>query len=262
MEVTGGKEAWATSAGHWYTQAGAPAYTVIGKNGKERPTTLRDARQSGLVPSVTTIIRQAASPGLERWKAEQVLMAALTLARKPDEPEAAWISRVWDDSREQAAKAAERGTAIHGAIERHFRGEPVPEELQPFVDGALKAIATLNLSAITPERSFAHPFGYGGKIDLAAPEAILDFKGKDGDLSDVRLYDEHLMQLGAYRHGLGSGAPVGIVFVSRTIPGIARLMMVEPPEAERGFRMFSALLNFWQAKNDYHPAFKREAVAS
>ena len=34
-----------SESGHWYTQEGDPMYTVIGANGKERNTTLRDARK-------------------------------------------------------------------------------------------------------------------------------------------------------------------------------------------------------------------------
>jgi len=52
-------------AGHWYRRSdGSPQYTIVGKNGKERDTTLRDAREHNLVPSVTTIMRIAAAPGL------------------------------------------------------------------------------------------------------------------------------------------------------------------------------------------------------
>ena len=36
-------------SGHWYTQTGEPMYTVIGANGKERNTTLRDAKKDNLV---------------------------------------------------------------------------------------------------------------------------------------------------------------------------------------------------------------------
>ena len=46
--------------GHWYTRTGAPMYTVKGANGKERNTTLRDARKYDLVPLVTTILNVAA----------------------------------------------------------------------------------------------------------------------------------------------------------------------------------------------------------
>ena len=52
-------------SGHWYDREGNPAYTVIGKNGKPRGTTLRDARTLNLCPSVTTILGVAARPGLD-----------------------------------------------------------------------------------------------------------------------------------------------------------------------------------------------------
>ena len=40
-----------SESGHWYTQEGDPMYTIIGANGKERNTTLRDAKKEKLVPS-------------------------------------------------------------------------------------------------------------------------------------------------------------------------------------------------------------------
>ena len=69
----------ASESTHWYDKAGQPRYTVIGANGNERPTTLRDARKDGLVPSVTTVMSVAAKPGLEAWKLNQAFLSALTL---------------------------------------------------------------------------------------------------------------------------------------------------------------------------------------
>src|SRR5438132_5206118 len=66
---------------HWYFQDGQPCYTIIGKNGKERATRLNDARKLDLVPSVTKILNEAAKPGLESWKAKQILEAALPLPK-------------------------------------------------------------------------------------------------------------------------------------------------------------------------------------
>ena len=54
-----------SEAGHWYDSEGAATYTIIGANGTERNTTLKDARKHGYVPSVTTIIGMAAKPSLE-----------------------------------------------------------------------------------------------------------------------------------------------------------------------------------------------------
>ena len=81
------KEPRASESNHWYTRDGVPRYTVVGANGKERNTTLRDARKEGLIPSVTTVLNVAAKPALNQWLQRQVLLAALTLPRRPDEPE-------------------------------------------------------------------------------------------------------------------------------------------------------------------------------
>jgi hypothetical protein len=69
-----------SESGHWYKKDGSPAYTTIGKTG-ERATTLRDARKLGLLPSVTTINGMLSKAGLDTWKQQQVLLAALTLPR-------------------------------------------------------------------------------------------------------------------------------------------------------------------------------------
>lgn len=241
---------FATAAGHWYTQTGEPRYTIIGRNGKERNTTLRDARELALVPSVTTIIRMAAAPALEKWKRNQVLMAALTLPRREAESEEAWLGRVEQDWQEQGRAAADRGTAIHAAIEKHYRGEP-DEELWDYVKVAKNALdAACSQQQWSAERSFAcsHPYGHGGKTDLHSMEWVNDVKTKDGDVAQTKTWDDHAMQLAAYRRGLGvHAARCGILFVSRDFPS-ARFVEIAEPELVQGLAMFDALLAFWYAK--------------
>ena len=70
-----------SESNHWYAKDGTPMYTVPAKSGEPRATTLRDAKKMGLLPSVTTIMKSAASPGLEAWKLNQMMLAALTLPR-------------------------------------------------------------------------------------------------------------------------------------------------------------------------------------
>jgi len=126
-------------SGHWYTKDGVPAYTTIGKTG-ERATTLRDARKLGLLPSVTTIIGIMAKAGLDNWKQQQVLLAALTLPRLQTESEQEWLTRVMQDSRATGREAAERGTAIHAIIQGYFEQVYMPEK-PPYleaIDNALK----------------------------------------------------------------------------------------------------------------------------
>ena len=237
----------ANESGHWYTREGKPAYTIVGKNGKERNTTLRDAREHNLVPSVTTIIRCAASPGLDRWKQEQVLLSALTLPRRDGEPEQDYLSRVMEDSRAAGKAAAEAGERIHAAVENHYKGRQYDSKYAAHVRGVVGAIGP----DMDAEVAFAHPLGFGGKVDLSSETHIWDVKTKDfSDPATVRAYDEHLMQVAAYRVGLDYlGADCGNVFVSRTTPGLVHLVEWSPPDLVRGWEMFLSLLRFWQTKN-------------
>ena len=110
-------------SGHWYTQEGDPMYTVIGANGKERNTTLRDAKKDNLVPSVTTILGMIAKPSLENWKINQALNSALTLEKDPLESKGEFAYRCKQDSKKIGQEAAKKGTKIHALIERGFLGE-------------------------------------------------------------------------------------------------------------------------------------------
>lgn len=251
----------AAESTHWYDRAGNPAYTVKAKDGTDRPTTLRDARKLALVPSVTTIIKCAAAPGLEIWKANQLMMAALTLPRLQDEPEADWLKRVATDSREQARKAAERGTAIHAALQGHYEGE-TSVGFEPYIQGATAAVMEWNMGFWTAERSFAHVLGFGGKCDLSATGFVADFKTKEFDTTaDLKTWDEYAYQLAAYRHGLGMPkARCAIVYVSTTNPGLAKLIEIPEEDLARGWTCFYSLLHFWQAKNTYRSSF--EALAA
>ena len=156
---------------HWYrAEDGGPQYTVFAKDGSERPTTLRDARKMNLVPSVTTVLKVAAKPGLEVWKNEQMLLAALTLPRSPDESEKDFIARIVSDSKQTAKQAAERGTRVHESIEAWFegvRGDIYHREIaEAFEKKIFEHFKTDPFQPWKTETAFSSPLGYGGKIDL------------------------------------------------------------------------------------------------
>jgi hypothetical protein len=239
-----------SESGHWYDREGNPAYSVIGKNGNLRPTTLRDARTNNLCPSVTTIIGVAAKPGLDTWKQQQVLLAALTLPRQPDEPESDWLARVMQDSKATGREAAERGTAIHAVIEAYFDQVYMPEK-PPYLDAVSKALLDAFGNQLwLSEKSFGHPLGFGGKCDLMAKSGfVVDFKTKDADLDKVDVYFEHEMQLAAYREGLGvPNARCAIVFVNGTTNQV-KLIEVEEQKLQNGWECFQHLLRVYQIKN-------------
>lgn len=244
---------FAQEGGHWYLPDGTPYYTVKSAKGTDRPVTLRDARKVGAVPSVTTVIRLMDAPGLTRWLITTAIEAALTLPRIEGESSDAFLARVEQDRKAQAKAAAEKGVAIHGAIERHYRGELGESSWSPWIiEASGELTQKCGPQQWKPERSFANPAGFGGKTDLHSQEWCVDVKTKDGDLS-ATTYDEHVMQLAAYRVGLGIGAArAGILFVRRDKPA-ALFCEIERKELDRGWAMFQALLAFHQAKTGYKP---------
>lgn len=235
-------------SGHWYTRLGEPAYRILGKNGVERNTTLRDAREHDLVPSVTTIIGQLSKPGLDRWKSEQLLLAALTLPRYDAEPESEWLERVMADSRSTGREAADRGTRMHGVLENFYR----KKEAGIYPSYVIEVDRTINAhfgaSSWAAEASFAHPLGFGGKVDLNGSNVVIDFKSKEGSLDKVGVYHEHLMQLAAYRKGLGMpDARCANVFFNEQ--GDVKLIEHKPDELEDAWSCFLHLLTFYKLKN-------------
>lgn len=243
----------ASDAQHWYDHDGNPAYTIIGANGKERNTTLRDARKYGYKPSVTMVGDEAAKPGLVNWKAQQVLLAALTLPRIADESESDYVARIMADSKAQATAAAERGTQIHAWIQQAYEGVEVPDEAAQFVDAVKSALIDEGYAYTwIVERSFTNiEHGYGGKVDLHRPVAkgiVLDIKTKERP-DKFALYDEHAIQLAAYREGLLlPEARCGIIFVSTTGTPEAKVCWIEEEKLVRGWSMFRALLDYWYAR--------------
>lgn len=261
--VTLVNNSWASEAGHWYFETGEPAYTYLNAKGEEKNTTLREARKLNLYPSVTTVSRVVSAPALEQYKVRQGILAALTLPRRPMETDDEFISRILSDSKEEAKSAAATGEDGHAALEKSIRGQPYDARWQPMVNCFHKEIDAVFDPGVwnwEPERSFSsREHGYGGRIDLIerSRRFIIDAKSKDGDdLKKMDVYDEHLMQAGAYAmlvFGSLDGVTTGNYFFSRTHPGVGILRIHEDGELRRGWRMFRHALSLWQEKSRYAP---------
>ena len=231
---------------HWYGLDGNPMYSIVGANGKERATTLRDARKLDLVPSVTTIMKVAAAPALETWKINKAIQAT---RENPDASD----NEIRFLSSQEAKDAASRGTEIHDMIEQGFKGESnAPYE-------AVRA----SLSDLFPEvegwvaeESFASPEGYGGKIDLYHESGIIvDFKTKDNlDIEAPMkklVFDNHGIQLSAYAQGIGMDNPTRVsVFVDREDPTKVVSHILEDTHVKH-LGMFSCLLAYWKLSNNF-----------
>jgi len=244
MELIQAKHA--EESGHWYGRDGSTSYTIIGANGIERNTTLRDAKKLSLLPSVTTIMREAAKPGLDNWKQEQVILSALTLHRQENETDGEYVSRIKNDAREQSNKAAERGTQIHAWVQSGFEDVFWSDPLGQCSFRRLKKYC-YSIATNGYQRSHLHPRRYAGKVDLHAPGFVVDIKTTDKDLTGIKTWPEHAMQLAAYRYGLGMDtARCFILYINYQ----AETCLLEVSEADivKGMKMFNALTDYFFAR--------------
>ena len=253
---------FATESGHWYRPDGSPAYTITGKNGKERNTTVRDARALGLVPSVTTVCGLEAKPQLTRWLVNQAMLAAITLPRADGESDDQFMQRALDDSQQQTRQAANRGTHLHGLIERAMRDgrvEGISQEDAAIVQPVLEWLdSRFSGYHWFPERSFASPLGYGGKVDLCGTyndtAVVIDFKCKSGIADKGKTakdmaYDQHITQLAAYANGLGFPRARCInLFIDADVPGCIVVKDWTQEESAAGWAAFECLLKLFKIR--------------
>ena len=265
---------------HWYLRDGRPFHEIAKKDGSgNRPVTLADARKVMAFPSVTNVLGVLAKPGLDAWKIEQGIMAALTLPRGADEPLDAFAHRVVADMGEQVEKAADFGSAVHNACEVYALDKQLPED--PRVLEHLKgwvAWFDANVERVASiEQVFVnHEDGYAGRVDMVAllnglGWCVVDFKTQKvkrcvkGAARPV-FYETWPLQLAAYREAIkqsGAKNVQGIVSVviDSAQPGPVH---VKHWPARNGisfdyYESFVAALELWKYVKGYDPSQLGEA---
>ena len=243
---------------HWYcAKTGEPRYTTIGKNGKERNTTLRDAKtnQGTLVPSVSTINSQLSKSGLDTWKQTQVLYAATENPRLDGEGEKEWVNRILYLAQQKSKDAANRGTLIHDFLESFYSQYSLLEwpTYVRKVDDAITAHFGSQLWI--PEQSLVNAQeGYGGKCDLYCKSRhdfsgiVIDFKTTEKSPGELTPYIEHTMQLAAYREVLSPSARCANVYVNGETGEVA-IYEHKEQDLRDGYEMFLSLLKIYKLKN-------------
>jgi hypothetical protein len=251
-------------SGHWYYRNGAACHTIIGANGKERPTTLRDARKLGLFPSVTTIFNVLAKPQLDDWKHRQITAAALRLPPTQHEDPDTYHGRIIEAAFQQVEDAADLGTAIHKAIEDHYAGLEFNPDHAPFVS-AVDAWKKNNAISFDAHelRLVNAVHGYAGTTDVAMRSArgrgILDFKSrKTKPGKPVDPYETQPMQIAAYHmahYGEILDTDVGAnCYISTTEPGRVESVWYDAAQLRREWEAFKSTVALWQHFKDYRPA--------
>jgi hypothetical protein len=264
---------------HWYLRDGRPFHEIAKKDGSgNRAVTLADARKVLALPSVTNVLGVIAKPGLEAWKIEQGIMAALTLPRTAEEPLDAFARRVVVDMGEQVEKAADFGSSIHSACEIYARNKEIPKDpkllahfqpWQKWFDENVERIHCL-------EEVYVHPDqGYAGRVDMVALIkgvggtssywAVVDFKTQKvkrsakGEPKPV-FYETWPLQLEAYRqaviHSTGKNVTELVsVVIDSAEPGpvAVKVWSKTPQMRERYFSAFLSAYSVWRYVKEYDP---------
>jgi hypothetical protein len=241
---------------HWYDAVtGTPRYTTIGKNGKERNTTLRDAKAAPgtLVPSVSTINSQLSKDGLDTWKQTQALLAAADNPRGLNEPEKEYVDRILYIAKQKSQEAMTRGTLIHDFLESFYAQEYLPD-MPAYVRKVDEAItAHFGHQLWISEQSLVNQEGYGGKCDLYCKPrhdfngVVIDFKTTEKSPGELTPYLEHTLQLAAYREVLAPAARCANVYVNGETGEVAIYEHTEQALRD-GYEMFLALLKIYKLK--------------
>jgi hypothetical protein len=262
------------SASHWYFPDGTPLHEVPRADGMgQRPTSLRDARKLGLFPSVTNVLSILAKPGLDAWKQEQAILAALTLPRTEGETLDDFAKRVLVDMTSEVGRAADLGSAVHAAIEGYAQGRWLPEDkgVARLFEPARQWFDKEVIAVHSVEIATAHlEWGYAGRVDLVATlrstgrPTVIDFKtqktrrDKDGNFKPI-LHDTWPLQLEAYRMALASrdkglaDAAIASVVIGSTDPVPVVVKVWDDSNKDGYFRAFLAARDLWVWQKNYCP---------
>jgi hypothetical protein len=255
---------FAPESGHWYSADGKVVDAVPSADGKKmvKPDR-RHAKKFGLVVGTTTVSNQLKAAGLDYFKQQQLLMAAMTLPVLPNEPDEMRAMRILADAEAQAEAAANVGTLMHAALNRYFCEGLLPDN-EPACNAvhAVDAwLRVLGATEIKGEVGFANA-DYGGTADLTfriGPMlGVADFKTvEDAKLTNWKPYDSHGWQLAGYGKGLG-GVPSDRYWNIAIGRGSGLIAPYEWPDMTDNFEAFGLLLRLWQIRNKWNVAAQED----
>lgn len=250
---------------HWYQPDGQPCHTIPARSGELRPTTVRDARKLGLLPSVTNVLGVINKPELVRWKLEQAVLAALTLPRLNGEELDDFARRVAEDSQSRVNTAADFGTAFHAGAERISNSleldpaDPLAPWLQRYRDWFQVRCSRVHWA----ERVLVNPqLGYAGTADL-----LVDHQEHGLTLIDIktqtfkpglppRAYSSWRYQLAAYKAALGKDLKCMNLIVNSAAPEPPFEHLWSAEEIQAAQRAFLAAHLLWCEEKNYTPGIQ------
>lgn len=250
---------------HWYKADGTPQHTIVGKNGKERAPRIKEAMELGLYPAVTTKLSVISNFQLNDWKLREVAKYSFVYPPQPKETDEAYAGRVIEGAMEQVSDAADLGTNIHNALEKHFTGQEYPPEMAVYVNAVDKWVKDNGVEFRDHElRLVNKTIGFAGTTDAAftSPKGygILDFKSRRTKPGEkVTPYETQVMQIAAY-HTCYWGQIIpdmdknitGVnLYISTTEPGRVEATWYTPHELEEAWDAFVYASKLWDYLKGY-----------
>lgn len=273
---------------HWYDRDGNSRHTVpkkTSKTGEHKNTTLRDARELNLLPSVSEVNGIIANEGLVKWKLGQVAIAGARTQRQEGEDDETFADRIITESLSGVKDAAGFGTIMHSIIEDYLVHHHHPEfeggdRMEEFWPGVKNWLDCNVARVIQNEYTVVSRAGYAGRVDIKVElcgdahvdmamsnadyggECILDFKTRKPAPNGALLgYDKELWQLSAYS-GADPGSverghliPVANLYINSEVPGSLRFNAYTHDETTRGLEIFGHILSVWKLSKNYDPSF-------
>lgn len=115
-----------SDSAHYYTPEGVPRYTQTIKSGpnkgKERSTSLADARKENLFPSITTIHKVKEERMITQYREKHLLKASYENRPKKDEVADDYFDRILQKARHDSLEAARLGSGYHDKFEAILSG--------------------------------------------------------------------------------------------------------------------------------------------
>jgi len=247
------------NASHWYTKTGEPCHEVPAKKGGMKSTTIKEAREMNLLPSVTNILGVVAKPNLTAWLQTQAIMHALTTPRVADESEDDFARRMVSEMKSEHAKAPDLGTRIHAACELWAVSKTVTPEadLIRYQEAFAEWLETAG-EVIWAEKVLIGS-DYAGKADLLIEHkelgpVLVDLKSQDVKNGKPSFYDEWCWQNAAYANCVSEKTPmIGNLIIDKTEPGRVHWKLWTREEQDAGFTAFQAAKVIWQIQKGYAP---------
>lgn len=246
--------------GHFYNKNGEPCYQIERSDGQGlRDTTLRDARKLNLYKSVTTVMQMLRSLPIEIWKIQQLEKAFKDFPFDIGEDDVEiYFKQMVKVSENISEQTRQTGHEIHASLENYYKygvflgHVKICQAVVDFIKFEFGNIVWI------PEKTFVYST-FGGCVDLHFNsdnrKIVLDFKTKyKNDVKKWLLYDEHKMQLAAYRNGLlMPDAECYDLFISNDTPKLLKLCRVDEKDLQKSWKMFQLLNDFYDLSNNYFP---------